>query len=118
MPRGDGTGPMGMGSMTGRGAGYCAGARQTGYGRGGLGRGQNRGRYCPTTWGLGQGYGGGFRRGIGPSGGMGPGTQAGLPQTEKQRLHNQATMLQAQLEQINKQLNELEHCAREQNEGK
>ncbi len=25
MPRGDGTGPQGMGSMTGRGAGYCAG---------------------------------------------------------------------------------------------
>lgn len=24
MPRGDGTGPMGMGSMTGRSAGYCA----------------------------------------------------------------------------------------------
>lgn len=23
MPRGDGTGPMGMGAMTGRGAGYC-----------------------------------------------------------------------------------------------
>ncbi|NLG67487.1 MAG: DUF5320 domain-containing protein, partial [Actinobacteria bacterium] len=25
MPRGDGTGPEGMGPMTGRGAGYCAG---------------------------------------------------------------------------------------------
>ena len=25
MPGGDGTGPMGMGPMTGRGAGYCAG---------------------------------------------------------------------------------------------
>jgi hypothetical protein len=25
MPRGDGTGPAGMGPMTGRGAGYCAG---------------------------------------------------------------------------------------------
>jgi hypothetical protein len=25
MPRGDGTGPMGMGPMTGRAAGYCAG---------------------------------------------------------------------------------------------
>lgn len=24
MPRGDGTGPMGMGQMTGRGAGLCA----------------------------------------------------------------------------------------------
>ncbi len=25
MPRGDGTGPIGMGPMTGRGAGFCAG---------------------------------------------------------------------------------------------
>ena len=25
MPRGDGTGPMGMGPMTGRGMGYCTG---------------------------------------------------------------------------------------------
>ena len=25
MPRRDGTGPMGLGAMTGRGAGYCAG---------------------------------------------------------------------------------------------
>ncbi len=59
MPRGDGTGPMGMGPMTGRGAGYCAGYAAPGYanpvgfgrrlagGRGlgfGLGRGLGRGR--------------------------------------------------------------------------
>lgn len=31
MPGGDGTGPMGMGSMTGRGAGYCAGYDTPGY---------------------------------------------------------------------------------------
>ncbi|NLV49386.1 MAG: DUF5320 domain-containing protein, partial [Clostridiales bacterium] len=31
MPRGDGTGPMGMGRMTGRGAGYCAGFAAPGY---------------------------------------------------------------------------------------
>ena len=30
MPRGDGTGPMGMGSMTGRGAGFCAGSAAPG----------------------------------------------------------------------------------------
>jgi hypothetical protein len=45
MPRGDGTGPMGYGSMTGRGAGYCAGFRLPGFlntiGRRGL---TNRGR--------------------------------------------------------------------------
>ncbi|HHY47277.1 MAG TPA: DUF5320 domain-containing protein [Firmicutes bacterium] len=52
MPRGDGTGPMGLGPMTGRAAGYCAGypvpgfmnpigGRWFGFGRGlGLGRGR------------------------------------------------------------------------------
>jgi hypothetical protein len=31
MPRGDGTGPMGIGEMTGRGAGYCAGFGAQGH---------------------------------------------------------------------------------------
>ena len=31
MPRGNGTGPLGMGSMTGRAAGYCAGYPVPGY---------------------------------------------------------------------------------------
>ncbi len=31
MPRGDRTGPSGLGPMTGRGAGYCAGFRVPGY---------------------------------------------------------------------------------------
>ena len=53
MPRGDGTGPMGMGAMSGRAAGYCAGYDMPGYanpafGRGyfgpGMGRGGGRGR--------------------------------------------------------------------------
>ncbi|MCK4274272.1 MAG: DUF5320 domain-containing protein [Dehalococcoidales bacterium] len=51
MPFGDGTGPRGMGPMTGRGAGYCTGYRQSGFtntmpGRGwfNLGRGLGRGR--------------------------------------------------------------------------
>jgi hypothetical protein len=57
MPRGDRTGPTGLGPMTGRAAGYCAGypvpgfmnpAR--GFGRG-LGRGRGRG------WGRGYGRG-------------------------------------------------------------
>ncbi len=44
MPRGDGTGPAGMGPMTGRAAGYCAGYPVPGYmnpygGRLGLGYG-------------------------------------------------------------------------------
>ena len=47
MPRFNGTGPMGQGSMTGRGFGPCGG---------GMGRG----------WGCGGGYGFGFRRFISP----------------------------------------------------
>jgi hypothetical protein len=49
MPRGDGTGPAGMGPMTGRAAGYCAGfgapgfASTAGWGRGGRGLGYGRG---------------------------------------------------------------------------
>lgn len=31
MPRGDGTGPMGMGPMTGRAAGYCVGNNVPGF---------------------------------------------------------------------------------------
>ena len=57
MPRGDGTGPAGMGPMTGRGAGFCAGYDMPGFmnpgvgwgmglrgGRGMFGRGGGRGR--------------------------------------------------------------------------
>jgi hypothetical protein len=48
MPRGDRTGPVGCGPMTGRGAGYCAGYGVPGYanpmGRGRFGRGGFGGR--------------------------------------------------------------------------
>ncbi len=60
MPRGDGTGPAGLGPMTGRGAGFCAGYAVPGYaypvgGRGyGMGWGRGRGM------GLGRGFGRGF----------------------------------------------------------
>ena len=64
MPRGDGTGPMGQGSMTGRAAGYCAGfavpgSQNTAGGRGGLGW-QGRG-FRGGGWG-GRGGGGGWGR--------------------------------------------------------
>ena len=48
MPRGDGTGPMGMGPMTGRAVGYCAGFAVPGFmdtpGGRGFGGGGGRGR--------------------------------------------------------------------------
>ena len=45
MPRGNGTGPMGEGPMTGRAAGYCTGNDVSGYANsaGGRGRGMRRG---------------------------------------------------------------------------
>lgn len=56
MPRGDGTGPAGMGPMTGRAAGYCAGYSTPGfmnpYGRAGIGRGAGR----AASGGRGRGY--------------------------------------------------------------
>ncbi|MFW9905980.1 MAG: DUF5320 domain-containing protein [Candidatus Thorarchaeota archaeon] len=60
MPRGDRTGPWGLGSRTGRGLGYCSGFSTPGYTKGpGMGMGWGRG------WGLGGGRGGGWGRGRG-----------------------------------------------------
>ena len=53
MPGGDGTGPAGMGPMTGRAAGYCAGYPVPGYMNPIAGRG---------FWGRGRGGGGGWGR--------------------------------------------------------
>ena len=39
MPGGDRTGPLGLGPMTGRGAGYCAGYQMPGFANAILGRG-------------------------------------------------------------------------------
>lgn len=58
MPRGDRTGPNGMGPMTGRAAGFCAGAGAPGYANYGFGRGFG-------AWGRGRGAGCGFGRGGG-----------------------------------------------------
>ncbi len=58
MPGGNGTGPAGMGPMTGRGAGFCAGFGMPGFDNV-QGRGLGRGR------GFGGGGGGGRRGGRG-----------------------------------------------------
>ncbi len=116
MPRGDGTGPMGMGPMTGRGAGYCAGFGVPGYMNPtpavgfGIGYGRGRGFFCR---GGGRGWRnmyyatglpGWMRAGAYPS----PYFQAPDPEMEKQALKRQADMIKAELEQIGKRLEELE----------
>jgi len=124
MPRGDGTGPMGMGAMTGREAGYCAGSGVPGYanpvpGRGfGMGFGRGRG-----AWGRGFGGGGrGWRNmfyATGLPGWMRFGGYAAPygyptpyqkpdPEMEKQALKNQAEALQSELDFIKKRLGEIE----------
>ena len=55
MPRGDGTGPMGMGPRTGRAAGYCAGFGVPGYMNPVPGK-----RFFPRYWGF-AGRGRGYR---------------------------------------------------------
>ena len=118
MPRGDGTGPMGMGSMTGRAAGYCAGYGVPGYmnpmpGRGyggGYGRGGGRGR----GFGRGMGWGRGVGWGAGPGYyapqpyGYGPTYPQADPQAERQYLENEAKGLQEELEDIKKRLADVE----------
>jgi hypothetical protein len=92
MPRRDGTGPMGAGSMTGRGLGFCTGANAVKYGAGpgmGLGLGLARRR------GFGRGFGRGFA------------VNQTSSKTQKELLNEQKTMLQDQLEAIDKQLEDL-----------
>lgn len=86
MPFGNGTGPAGLGPMTGRAAGYCAGYPVPGYmnpvaGRAGFyGPGAPAfGPYGAGSYGYGAGYGmpyggwGGLRRGFGFGRGFGRG---------------------------------------------
>lgn len=114
MPGGDGTGPLGVGGMTGRGEGYCAGFQMPGYmnpmpGRGwGMGRGWGRGR--------GRGRGRGWRHGYrfleapGPLPGYANLPYQAAPSTEHemQTLRAQAQRLEGTLDEIRKRIAELE----------
>ena len=117
MPRGDGTGPMGFGPMTGRAAGTCAGYAAPGYMNpvGGQGYGFGRGRGFGRGWGRGfgrgfapVGYGGGYASasGVAPYG-VNPGAQW-TRQQELEMLKNQAEGTKATLEEIQKRIEELE----------
>ena len=75
MPRGDRTGPAGMGPMTGRGAGFCAGYPNPGY------MSLYGGRYPYGGLGLGRGWGRGFGRGRGWGRGFGYGYYNPYPHT-------------------------------------
>ena len=113
MPRGDRRGPDGMGSMTGRGLGYCAGYDSPGYTkgvpRGGAGFGGGRGRGFGGNGGYGRGFHGGFQ---GNYNGMPVTTNQYVPiqMTQEQELASlklNADNLKRNLDNINKRINEL-----------
>ncbi len=94
MPRGDGTGPTGAGSMTGRGLGYCAGPDTAEYG---AGFGMGLGFACRR--GFGRGFGRGFR-------GVFIADQDSS-KTRKELLQERKDFLKNQLEAVDKQLEDL-----------
>ncbi|MBN1152456.1 MAG: DUF5320 domain-containing protein [Dehalococcoidia bacterium] len=110
MPGGDRTGPMGMGPMTGRGAGYCSGSGAPGYANAGFGWGRGFGR------GLGRGYGWRAFQGPGPYYGMPPRTapagQWGAWQISRDEelsyLKGQADMLKQELDAIGDRIGQIE----------
>ncbi|MGV8058775.1 MAG: DUF5320 domain-containing protein [Smithellaceae bacterium] len=114
MPRGDSTGPMGMGPMTGRQAGYCAGYNMPGFLNNAGGRSMGMGFRRGTGFG---GRGGGFRRrnrffatgvpGRARFGSFAAPFQQADPETEKQVLKSQAEYLQSEMDTIKTRLDEL-----------
>ncbi len=125
MPGFDKTGPAGMGSMTGRGQGFCNPSR-TAYGptpvlRPGYreyGYGQGFGRGFGPGFGQGRGYGRGLgRRGVYPPTGRGYGPAyyapyenpyATKPEDEVNMLKDEAGAMKKELDAINKRIKELE----------
>lgn len=116
MPAGDGTGPMGQGPMSGRGAGYCAGFQMPGYlnpgagGRFGYGRGWGRGRGRGPGWRWWRRYGGWGQ--VAPLD-LWPYPAAAWPgsaptaQQETQALKAQAEQLESALADVRKRIEEL-----------
>ena len=115
MPRGDGTGPMGYGPMTGRAMGYCAGYAVPGYmnpGPGGYGMGFGRG-WGRGMGGRGRGWGYGYGRGYAapyayPPFPAAPYAPPVAPPNEGDYLKNRASYLEQELEGIKQRLSELE----------
>lgn len=99
MPRGDGTGPMGIGPMTGRGYGACAGF---GYANNwcGMGRGRGFKRMYRMT-------GMPFRARYGPEPDEDNENETSALD-ERKTLQNQAAFLEKQLSRVRKRLDSLE----------
>lgn len=111
MPRGDGSGPEGMGSMTGRGAGFCAGFNVPGFANRGPGaRGFGSGFGRGAGFGRGMGYGLGFGRGMG-MGRRFAGYYGDYPETAQnysEALKSRAEFLEEELKAVKSRLSDLE----------
>jgi len=102
MPQGDGTGPAGQGSMTGRGMGFCAGFNVPGFMSGGFGRGMGRG------FGRGRGRGFAWRARamqVMPIQQVQPTVITG--KQEKQFLEQELTVLKEEMKEIEERLKEI-----------
>lgn len=86
MPRGDGTGPMGRGSMTGRGMGFCVRTFETGE----------------TSY-----IGGGIRRGFRRWFGRGCTVMNASAENKKEFLEDEKNFLQRRLESLEKELEKM-----------
>lgn len=110
MPRGDRTGPLGLGPRTGRGMGYCAGFGVPGYLNPGPGMGFGFG--LGLRRGLGRWFGGRCRWFLGPWfaswwAGRSPVGPVGVPLDEAQEkaiLENEVRALKAHLKRLEAQL--------------
>ena len=128
MPAGDGTGPLGMGPMTGWGMGYCGGYDAPGWANWGPGRrfygrrGPGGGRRVPSTYvGIRPGGGGwGWRHwyhatglprwarwGAPPAGAYGPDYGPPSREQEIEMLKDEAEWLKGQLDVITQRMDEL-----------
>lgn len=119
MPGGDGTGPAGLGPMTGRAVGFCAGFSVPGYmnpvtgrvyggrGRGFWGRGGGRGW---RNWYYATGLPAWARSGFGF---QGPAAPTATAEQELAGLKQQADFMQDSLNQINKRIEQLKKESRE-----
>jgi len=127
MPGGDGTGPAGMGPMTGRAAGYCAGYQVPGFinpipGRGFWGWGRGGGGSGRRNWFYATALAGSQRTGYGypAPGGVPYGTPYAAPYAPAMTREQEADMLKKQadyfedaLDGIKKRIAELEAKAKE-----
>ncbi|MFX0036574.1 MAG: DUF5320 domain-containing protein [Candidatus Hermodarchaeota archaeon] len=119
MPSGDRTGPGGLGPMTGRALGYCAGYDTPGFTKGpgwefGCGWGRGRGWWRGRGIGYGKGWGWGYSipvytpytLGIAPQ--ITSESQLSMLKEEKSYLESEMNGIKNALEDISKRIGELE----------